>query len=139
MYLYCYVNEFLLLCLYIRIVMYVLFFVFCFIVLFCILFMCKCVLYYCHLVSIQLQLTNVPHHIIGKSEQQQTIGKEYVDERNFHMFYLQHCKICLLSKCYFLGVTWVSIVTMFVQPAFQNLNRVFWEVTATLPHGVAPS
>ena len=55
------------------------------------------------------------------------------------MSYLQHCKVCLLSKCYFLGVTRVSIVTMFVQPAFQNLDRVFREVTATLPHGVTPS
>jgi hypothetical protein len=29
------------------------------IVLFCVLFMCKCVLYYCHVVSTQLQLTNI--------------------------------------------------------------------------------
>ena len=37
-----------LLCLCILIVMYVLFCVFCLIVLFCVLFVCKCVLYYCH-------------------------------------------------------------------------------------------
>ena len=30
-------------------------------VLFCVLFVCKCVLYYCHLVSTQLQLTNISY------------------------------------------------------------------------------
>jgi len=37
--------------------MYVLFCVFCFVVLFCVLSVCKCVPYYCHRVSTQLQLT----------------------------------------------------------------------------------
>jgi len=54
---------FLLLCLCILIIMYVPFRVFCFIVLFCVLFVCKCVLYYCHRVSTQFQLRNTSYHI----------------------------------------------------------------------------
>jgi len=34
------------------------------IVLFCVLFMCKSILYYCHGVSTQLQLTNISYHIV---------------------------------------------------------------------------
>jgi hypothetical protein len=56
---------FLLLCLCILIVMYVLFCIFCFNALLCVLFVCKCVLYYCYRVSTQLQLTNISYHIIS--------------------------------------------------------------------------
>jgi hypothetical protein len=58
---------FLLLCLciiiIIIIIMYLIFCVFCFIVLFCVLFVCKCIMYYCQRVSTQLQLTNISYHM----------------------------------------------------------------------------
>jgi len=50
---------FLLLCLRIPIAMYIQFYVFSFIV-----FVCKCVLYYCHRVPTQLKLTNI-YHIVS--------------------------------------------------------------------------
>ena len=53
------IETFLLLRLCIILVMYVVFCIFCFIVLFYVLFVCKSILYYCHRVSIQLQLTNI--------------------------------------------------------------------------------
>ena len=33
--------------------------------LFCVLFVCKCVLYYCHRVETQLQLTNISYQVAG--------------------------------------------------------------------------
>jgi hypothetical protein len=52
-----------LLCLFI-IVMHVPFWVFCLLVLCCVLFVCKCVLYYCHRVPTQLQLTDILYIIL---------------------------------------------------------------------------
>jgi hypothetical protein len=78
---------FLLLCLCILIVMYIIFCVFCIIVLFCVLLLCKCVLYYCHRVSTQLQLTNTSYQrgslrldwreICGQTQNLDATGQKY--------------------------------------------------------------
>jgi hypothetical protein len=77
---------FLLLCLCVLIVIYVLFCVFCFIVLFCALLAWKCVLYYCHGLSTQLQLTNISYHITSPmaADWQMVIWK--ILERNNYTF-----------------------------------------------------
>jgi len=58
MYFYFYVYVFLFLCM---------FCIVCFI-LFCVFFVCKCVLYYCHRVATQLQLTNISHIVFKKQD-----------------------------------------------------------------------
>jgi hypothetical protein len=68
---------FLLLCLCILIVKYVPFCVFCFIVLFCVLFVCKWVLYYCHRVSTQLQLTYISISICNEQHRQFSVCYSY--------------------------------------------------------------
>ena len=83
MYFYCSVYVFLLFCLCIFIVLFMYFYcsvyvflllcVLCsaysvFIVSFYALFVCKCVPYYCHRVTIQLQLTNISYILINRSK-----------------------------------------------------------------------
>jgi hypothetical protein len=64
----------------ILIVMYVPCCVFCLTVLFCVLFLCKCVLYYCHRVSTQLEL-NI-YHIISYHTSKLKYGANLTGLRN---------------------------------------------------------
>ena len=72
--------------------MYVLLWVFCIIVLICVLFVCKCVLYYCHRVSTHLQLTDIcnavsyliiSYRIISYRIIKRHFKKRYVNEGRF--------------------------------------------------------
>ena len=110
---------FLSLCLCILIVMCVPFWVFCFIVLFCVLFVCKCVLYYCHQVSTKLQLTNISYHIICH-----IIISEHVEIKcGCHLFSFI-CTAWLLFCYYFMYLLWhFSLLTHYCVGADGTLNK----------------
>ena len=63
---------------FILIVMYVLFWVLCFIVWFSVLFMCKCVLYYCQQVSTESQLSNISYQFKKKFASPSLESYQYV-------------------------------------------------------------
>ena len=89
--------------------MYVPFWVFCFIVLLCVLFVCKCVRYYCHSVSKQLQLTNITYNnnklcpsLIDNISLRVYIRKDSVYSSTQKLSFRQVCKaknlVCLANK-----------------------------------------
>ena len=66
-----------------------LFCIFCFIVLFCVLFVCKCVLYYCHRVSTQLQLANTSSFDVNTMVKPHTMAFRVIKSCNLTVTY-QH-------------------------------------------------
>jgi hypothetical protein len=89
----------LLLCFRILIVMYVLFCVFCFIVLFYVVFVCKCVMYYCHRASTQLLLTNISSSSSSSSFVLHRRYEKYDRLRRFCCISVIFCSLAFRFKC----------------------------------------
>jgi len=83
--------------------MYVPFWVFCFVVLFCVLLVCKCVLYYFHLVSTQVQLKNISNHVklarrgLVNGWQNQSLCSNLTTRGSSNFFCI--LKLLLISTC----------------------------------------
>jgi len=79
------------------------------IVLFCVLFVYQCLLYYCHWVSTQLQITNISIYLSKKSNLIPTVLWSYIlviqciylvlCSRQFKYTDYQNCKILIRKKC----------------------------------------
>jgi uncharacterized membrane protein YoaK (UPF0700 family) len=92
---------FLLLYVCILIFMYVPFCVFCFVVLFYVLFVCKCVLYFCHRVSTRLHLTNISYRIFSNFEYGAFIDLLQSPDEASHevLWYLRVFTVIVLVTC----------------------------------------
>ena len=112
----------LLLCLCILFVMHVLFCVFCFIVLLCVLFVCKCVPYYCHLVSTQLQLTNILYHYDVET------WCSYVTD-NRHKFWYSSL-VGVTSASHLVTACGIKNVKYFLQRSVNNFQVDIYNVTS---------
>jgi hypothetical protein len=78
-------------------VMHVPFWVFCFIALFLLLFVCKCVLYYCHRVATQFQFTNVSYPIISNGLRY-TVSLLSTQNCNSTIYHFGMSIICIASN-----------------------------------------
>jgi len=116
----------------ILIVVYVLFWVFCLIVLFCVLFVCKCVLYYCHWASTQLQLTNMSYHVNCVSLTSSSSATGCKSSSLFHLcgcWFLHPFLHCLHFIC------WLECV-VFLQCTipYCRYNSEYWKILRNLHH-----
>jgi len=75
--------------------MYVLFCIFCFIMLFPVLFVCKCVLFYCHRVSTQLRITYISYQIF----EHLIIFPNLLELHNLHLLELHNLLAFLKVSC----------------------------------------
>ena len=70
----------------------------CFIVLFSVLFMCKCVLYYCHWVATQLQLSNISCHIIHNFTFTKDTNSSQTQQYHYTITFKATCFNCIESS-----------------------------------------
>ena len=108
------------------IVMYVLFCVFCFIVLFCVLFVCKCVLYYCHWASTQLQLIKYINININVSIQHLT------DNVHVQGCRTPGCQVAVATNLSTSSAFNLLLVTL-LAPTILMCNRYFWKIRVCEP------
>jgi hypothetical protein len=111
------------------------------IVLFCVLFVCQCVLYYCHRVSTQLQL-NISYHIIYNIISY--LAQFFLEREQFQKQFVKKFKtqiLCSITYSFFFenravyGIMWENIVQPErPQTAIWRMRIACWKPKTINPH-----